>query len=167
MPLFRRRNRDAVDPEERSPQLGLKYENLQLLGLMMEDGADLDQPRHVLHYSYFPAEAIAAVARDEMAQAGWSTSVDEPLRDFPGQWSVKAERADVVLTPDFVRESTDFFEALAARHAGEYDGWKQASERPAAAAYLAALPDPRSRRGLGPERERQARSIRVQPVQPR
>jgi hypothetical protein len=31
---------------------------------------------------------------------------------------------DAVLTPDFVRDSTDFFEALAARHAGEYDGWE-------------------------------------------
>jgi hypothetical protein len=124
MPLFRRRNRDAVDPEARSPQLGLKYKDLKLLGIMMEDGADLDQARHVLHYSYFLAEAIAAVARDEMAQAGWSASVDEPLPDFPGQWSVKAERTDAVLTPDFVRESTDFFEALAVRHAGEYDGWE-------------------------------------------
>src|SRR5687768_11058519 len=124
MRLFRRRDRDAVDPEERSPQLGLKYKDLQLLGLMMEDGADLDQPRQVLHYSYFPAEATAAVARDEMAQAGWSASVDEPLPGFPGQWSVKAERADAVLTLDFVLESTDFFEALAARHSGEYDGWE-------------------------------------------
>jgi hypothetical protein len=51
MPLFRRRNREVVGPEERSPQLG---------------------------------------------------------------------RA----APEFVRESTDFFEALAARHAGEYDGWE-------------------------------------------
>jgi hypothetical protein len=124
MPLFRRRNRNTVDPEERSPQTGLKYKDLMLLGHMGDQGADLDEPRHVLHYSYFPAEATAAVARDEMARAGWSASVDEPLPDFPGQWSVKAERADAVLTLDFVRESTDFFEALAARHSGEYDGWE-------------------------------------------
>jgi hypothetical protein len=124
MPLFRRRTREVVDPEERSPQLGLKCKDLQVLGLMMEDGADLDQPRHVLHYSYFPSREAAGAARDEMVLAGWSATVEEPLPGFPGQWSARAERPDAVLTPDFVRDSTDFFEGLAARHAGEYDGWE-------------------------------------------
>ena len=57
MGLFRRtkndRDDEPVDPDDRSPQLGLKYKDLAVLGQLMDAGADLDQPRHVLHYSYF------------------------------------------------------------------------------------------------------------------
>jgi hypothetical protein len=35
-----------------------------------------------------------------------------------------AERANAVLTPDFVREATDLMEAVASRGHGEYDGWE-------------------------------------------
>jgi hypothetical protein len=38
---------------------------------------------------------------------------------------VKCETHEV-LTPDFVRESVDFFEGLASAHRAEYDGWETA-----------------------------------------
>jgi hypothetical protein len=37
---------------------------------------------------------------------------------------VIAEQASAVLTLDFVRGSTDFFEELAALYDGEHDGWE-------------------------------------------
>jgi hypothetical protein len=32
-----------------------------------------------------------------------------------------------VLRPELVRDNTDFFEDLAARHGAEYDGWEAAA----------------------------------------
>ena len=52
MNLFKRQKKaeEPVDMEARSPQTGLKYKDLALLGQMMAGGADLTQPRHVLYY---------------------------------------------------------------------------------------------------------------------
>jgi hypothetical protein len=38
--LFNRKKKDdeSVDPDARSPQLGIKYKDLQLLGQLMEQG---------------------------------------------------------------------------------------------------------------------------------
>lgn len=122
--LFSRKKDKAVDPEERSPELGLKYKDLAVLGQLMEAGADLDNPRHVLHYLYFPDQADALAAAEEAQAEGWQADAREPLPEYPDQWSVVCERDEAVLTADFVRESTDFFESLAARNQGEYDGWE-------------------------------------------
>ena len=128
MALFRKgkRGRDdaPVDPEDRSPQLGLKYKDLALLGQLLDHGANLDQPRHVLHFSYFPSALAAAEAGTELQGHGWIVEVRDPLPAYPDSWSLVCERPDAVLTPDFVRESTDLFEAVAALHGGEYDGWE-------------------------------------------
>lgn len=61
--------------------------------------------------------------RREGDVAGLS-EVSEPLPGYPDQWSLKSEQANAVLDPAFVRHSTDLFEAVAARHGGEYDGWE-------------------------------------------
>ena len=39
---------EPVDPNERSPQLGLRYKDLAVLGQMMDHGADLTESRHVV-----------------------------------------------------------------------------------------------------------------------
>ena len=36
MPLFRKRKDDSVDPEDRSPELGLKYKDLAVMGELMK-----------------------------------------------------------------------------------------------------------------------------------
>lgn len=110
----------------RGGRLGLKPKDLALLDLMTERGADLDVPRHVVHYLYFGSRAGADAAAAEAAGTGWSTAVRDPLPDYPGQWCVVCERDDAVLAPAHVRDTTDRFEALAARHGGEYDGWEAA-----------------------------------------
>jgi hypothetical protein len=125
--LFKRRRKDddqQVDPEERSPQLGLKYKDLAVLGSLVDHGADLTQPRHVLYFLYLPdrqsAEQAGAVAEGQ----GWSLDVREPLPQYPGSWCLVCSQQEAVTSPDFVREADDFFTALASAHGGEYDGWE-------------------------------------------
>ena len=120
MALFRRRRHD---PDARSPQLGLKYKDLLLLDNLVKAGADLTEPRHVVHYVYAGDEPAARAVADEIAARGFSVEVRDPHPEHPGQWPVVAE-THVVTTFDFVRETTDFFEAVAARHGAEYDGWE-------------------------------------------
>ena len=66
--LFKRKKKDdeAVDMNDRSPETGLKYKDIALLGQMMKQGADLNQPRHALYYLYFGSR--------EAAEAGAITS---------------------------------------------------------------------------------------------
>jgi hypothetical protein len=123
--LFRRKSRDdtAVDINERSPQLGLRYKDLALLGQLADHGADLNAPRHVIYYSYAPSESVAqAMARDAEEQ-GFSALVKAPFAESRGTWSVVCE-ITAATTPDFVRSSDDFFQGLADRNDAEHDGWE-------------------------------------------
>lgn len=115
---------DRVGPDDRSPQLGLKMKDLQLLGALQAHGADLSAPRHVLHYLYFRSGETAESACAEVAGAGWHVQVRKPLPEFSDQWLVLAEQPHAVLDPAFVRESTDLMESVAARYGGEHDGWE-------------------------------------------
>jgi len=121
--LFRRKRDDEPDPDERSPQLALRYKDLAVLGQLKDAGADLSQSRHVVYYSYAPTEAAARSMADEAAAKGFTTDIREPLPELPHQWSVIAE-THAVCSPEFVRQSDDFFEELAGRLGGEYDGWE-------------------------------------------
>jgi hypothetical protein len=122
--LFRRKRDDEpVDPNDRSPQLGLKYKDLMVLDQLMKNGADLTESRHVIYYSYAPSQDVAQAMGREAKEAGWAPDLREPLPDFPEQWGVVGER-HAVTSPDFVREADDFFQSLADRHGAEYDGWE-------------------------------------------
>ena len=125
MRLFGKKRGDdePVDPNERSPQLGLKYKDLMVLDQLMKSGADLTATRHVIYYSYAPSKEVAQAMEGEAAEAGWRAEVREPLPDFPDQWGVVCER-HAVTSPDFVREADSFFQDLADRHGAEYDGWE-------------------------------------------
>ena len=123
MPLFRR-ERQAVDPNERSPQLGLKYKDLALLDQLTKAGADLDQPRHVLHYLYFTDAASAEAAAADARVNGFDSRVNEPLPEATGHWGLVCEKHGVVTDALTVRGTTDFFDGIAERHQGEYDGWE-------------------------------------------
>jgi hypothetical protein len=123
--LFRRKNRDdeLVDMNERSPQLGLRYKDLALLGHLSDQGADLNEPRHVIYYCYAPSEAVAQGMAREAEEHGFTAEVKEPFPESHGRWSVVCE-VTAATTPDFVRSSDDFFQALADRNDAEYDGWE-------------------------------------------
>ena len=125
MPFFRRRKKDEVDLESRSEKLGgLKYKDLLVLEQLVKAGADVTEPRHVLHYLYLPDQGSADRAAGEAAARGFEVTVREPLPQYPDQWTLVCERHDVVVDPETVRDSTDYFEALAQSHGGEYDGWE-------------------------------------------
>lgn len=123
MRLFRRRDDEPVDPNERSPQLGLKYKDLAVIGHLMDAGADLSESRHFIFYSYARSGDVGEEMRREAELQGFETEVREPLPEFPGRWAVVSE-TNAVASPDFVRGAVDFFEDLAERHDAEYDGWE-------------------------------------------
>ena len=125
MALFRRtKNRTPVDLDDRAPQTGLKIKDLLVLQQLIGAGADITPPRHVLHYLYFGnREAATAAAVDARAKA-FECEVHELIPEQLEQWSLVCERHDVVLDPDTVRGNGDFFDALVARHGGDYDGWE-------------------------------------------
>ncbi len=88
-------------------------------------GADLTKPRHVIHFLYFASERDARGAADAIGDA-WSTRVDPPTETID-QWCVKAD-GNRTVGPDTVAAFRSWFDALAARHNGEYDGWEAAAK---------------------------------------
>jgi hypothetical protein len=123
MRIFRRRDDAPVDPNERSPQLGLKYKDLAVMGELMKAGADLSESRHVVYYSYARSEETGQAMRREAEANGYIAAVREPLPEFSGRWPVVCE-THAVLSPDVVKDADDFFEGLASRHEADYDGWE-------------------------------------------
>ena len=117
---------EQVDMEARSPETGLKYKDIALLGTMMKQGADLSQPRHALYYLYFGSPEAAEAAAVDGRGAGYSCEVRDPLAAYPGQWSVVCERPDAVLDIEGVRRADDLFQGIADRLEGEFDGWEAA-----------------------------------------
>ena len=127
MRFFRRRRDDEpLDMEARSPQLGIKYKDVSLLGLMVEQGADLSQPRHALYFLYFGSKDMATPAGDEGRTAGYACEVNEPRPGTNDRWLVVCEQPHAVLDVDGVRNADDLFQGIADRHGGEFDGWEAA-----------------------------------------
>jgi hypothetical protein len=127
MGLFSRRKKlddEPLDPEARSPQLGIKNKDLAVLGALMDAGADLTQPRHVVYFLYFADRESAQRAGGVAQGQGYTPDVREPLEQYPDQWALVCDRHDTVTSPDVVRRADDFFQALADTHGGEYDGWE-------------------------------------------
>jgi hypothetical protein len=128
MNLFKRKKKDEepVDMEARSPQTGLKYKDLMLLGQMMQGGADLTQPRHALYYLYFGSREVAEAGAADGVAGGYACEVRDPLPEYPGQWSVVCQKFDAILSIDGVRGADDLFQGIADRLGGEFDGWEAA-----------------------------------------
>jgi len=128
MRLFQRNRpkEEPVDMNARSPETGLKYKDIALLGQMLQAGADLTKPRHALYYLYFDgaekAEAGAVVARE----AGYTCEVRDPMPIQPGQWSLVCERPDALLNIEGVNNADDLFQGIADAGSGDFDGWEAA-----------------------------------------
>ena len=96
-----------------------------ILAQLRSAGADLTQPRHVVHYSYVPDERTAKAAASTIAEAGFETRVGEPLPGYD-TWSVIAE-ATTIVDETTVGPNRAWFQRIAAEHGGEYDGWEAAA----------------------------------------
>ena len=90
-------------------------------------GADLAQPRHVIHFLYFDRGDDAREAAEIASNAGWSAGIDEP-GDKVTVWTVRAD-GNRVVNASTVEAFRAWFEHLAEEHGGEYDGW-EASAKP-------------------------------------
>ena len=87
-------------------------------------GADLSQPREVLHYLYVPTEAAAAEASQQARDQGYTTEVLPAAEQAgPHPWLVLAT-TDEVLSVESARSSREAFTEIATTHGGEYDGWE-------------------------------------------
>ena len=130
MPLFKRKPREdePFDPEARSEQLGVKHKDLLVLGQLLQQGADLSQPRHALYYLYFDDRSTAEAGAEEARTSGYRCEVREPVREQPDQWSVVCERSDAILTPAGVIAADDLFQGIADRHGGDFDGWEASGQ---------------------------------------
>ena len=128
MRLFRRKRPEdePVDLDARSPETGLKYKDIALMGQMVQQGADLTQPRHALYYLYFGEKDAAEAGATEGRAAGYSCEVREPLPEYPGQWSLVCERDDALLDIEGVKRADDLFQGIADRLQGDFDGWEAA-----------------------------------------
>jgi hypothetical protein len=123
----KKKNDEAVDPEARSQQLGVKNKDLVLMGQLLQQGADLNKPRHALYYLYFTSRDAAEAGAEDGRAAGYACDVREPLAEYPGQWSLVCERPDAVLDPNGVNAADDLFQGIADRLGGEFDGWEAAA----------------------------------------
>ncbi|HYI22365.1 MAG TPA: ribonuclease E inhibitor RraB [Candidatus Limnocylindrales bacterium] len=130
MPWFSRKKSDdePVDLNDRSPQLGIKYKDLQILGMLMAAGADIRQARHALYYLYFSTPEAAEAGANAARAAGYTCNVGEPIPERPDLWMLTCERPDVVLEPTNVIAADDLFQGIADRHGGEFDGWEASAQ---------------------------------------
>jgi hypothetical protein len=136
---FRRKNKDPepvdpgpgddepVDPEARSPGLGIKNKDLLVLAQLMAQGAELSKPRHALYYLYFTSKDAAEAGASEASSAGYACDVRDPLPQNPDQWSLVCERPDAILDPNGVNAADDLFQGIADRLGGDFDGWEAAA----------------------------------------
>lgn len=125
MSFFRKRRDEPADPEARSPKLGIRNKDLAVMGQLMKAGADLSQQREVIFFLYARDRNVATALAEEASLRGFVPEVGDPVPQYPDQWSVIC-RENAVVSPEYVRDSVDFFEGLAKRHQAEYDGWEAA-----------------------------------------
>ena len=128
MGILSRNRQKTVDLESRAPQTGVKYKDLLVLGKLRQVGANLTAPRHVLYYLYFNDRVAAEAAASAATASAFAVRIREPIPQDPGKWGVICERQAYVLSMDVVRDNTDYFEELAARFGGKYDGWEASAD---------------------------------------
>src|SRR5688500_2056571 len=97
------------------------------MGQLMQQGADLNKPRHALDYLYSTSRDRAAPGSTDAQAAGYACEVRDPMPQYPGQWSLVCQRDEAVLDPPGVIEADNLFQGIADRLGAEYDGWEAAA----------------------------------------
>ena len=101
-----------------------------VIAQLKRNGSDVTKPTDVVHYLYIPTRRDAEEAARRADEAGYRATVEEPLGKFPDgtaemRYTVAAHKTTVP-SIDNVRRARDFFDTLAGRFGGEYDGWEAA-----------------------------------------
>lgn len=98
----------------------------QILTILSER-VNLALPRDQVHYLYFPTEEAARAALVEAQRVGWLGAREGvyQLDGYP-DWSMTVRRDDQPTNADTMPGIRAFFEELAERFNGEYDGWEAA-----------------------------------------
>jgi hypothetical protein len=113
-----------------SEPLDRTHADLLVIQRLESAGADLSQKREVLHYLYLPSLQAAGEVARELRAEGYEVE-QRPAADAgnspPNPWLVLAKMEDIVDGPH-VEQATARMSSLAARYAGEYDGWEAAAE---------------------------------------
>ena len=84
-------------------------------------GADVEAARESEFFVSFRSDVGAKAAVDELRSRRVSHELVEPSHDVP-EWMLFV-RGREALVPDFLRQTVDVCEALAATYKGEYEGW--------------------------------------------
>jgi hypothetical protein len=101
-----------------------------VIAQLKRNGSDVRKPTDVVHYLYIPSRRDAEEASRRSAAAGYRAAVGEPLGKLPNgtvekRYSVIVHKT-MVPSLGNVRRARTFFESLAHRFGGEYDGWEAA-----------------------------------------
>ena len=88
-------------------------------------GADLSQPRHVIHFLLFASEGGARAAAAQVADGSWTAHVEAPTTHE--KWVVRIDGQRIV-GRETIAAFRSQFERIAAAHDGEYDGWEAAAK---------------------------------------
>lgn len=85
-------------------------------------GADISAPRESEFFLSFASSARVTAAADDLRSRRIAYEVVPPSHDIP-EWMLFVRGYRVALVPDFLRETIDLCEELAAAHGGEFEGW--------------------------------------------
>jgi hypothetical protein len=102
----------------------------QVLRQLRRLGANLSQPREVVHFLYFPTQVAAERASHGLRGEGYMIDVRpaaNAAESPPNPWLLEA-RSWIVVDEATVQPMREKFEELAAAGGGEYDGWEAASD---------------------------------------
>lgn len=89
-------------------------------------GADLSQPREVVHYVHLPSREAAEAFVPMVVNQGFDPQIHEPGPESAGDprpWTVAAT-SHAIVTEEGVATSRRSFTELAAEYGGSYDGWE-------------------------------------------
>ncbi len=103
---------------------------------MKSHGADLTKPAHTIHFLYFKNRETAQSASEELRRSGYSNLRVHraPTKSIwkrlfgPAEFSCIAE-THAIPSEESVFATTDWMNALAAKFAGDYDGWEASVEK--------------------------------------
>lgn len=93
----------------------------RVLGHLARLGCDATTPCISTHFLYLPAREGADATATTLSSDGWATAIE--AGDDDETWLVTATRHGA-LNSRSVRSTRTQLEALAAEHAGVYDGWQ-------------------------------------------